>query len=53
MPMHGKEAMKETTTQPGGRSGSGTPKKKGPIGGPAHNPTKGGGINRATQGKGG
>ena len=53
MPMHGKAADKETSNQPGGRTGSGTPKKPGPIGSPAKNPLKGGGINRATEGKGG
>ena len=42
-------ASKEHNTQPQGRSGSGTPKKKGPIGSPAKNPTSGGGINRPTK----
>mgnify|MGYP001585284463 CR=1 FL=1 len=50
---HRVAASKEHNTQPQGRSGSETPKKKGPIGSPAKNPTKDGGVNRATQGSGG
>lgn len=43
--------MKESNNFKGGRSGSGTPiKRKQAVAG---NPTKGGGINRSTQGKGG
>lgn len=43
--------LKETNNYKGGRSGSKCPVKSGPVeGGIKHNPTKGGGINRATKG---
>lgn len=42
--------MKESNTQPQGRSGSKVPITSGPTKSVKHNPTKGGGINRATKG---
>jgi hypothetical protein len=41
-------AFKERSNHPQGRSGSGTPKKMGPVKSVGHNPVKKGGINRAT-----
>lgn len=46
-------SMKETSNQPQGRSGSKVGMKPGPATGRGQgNPTSGGGINRATKGKG-
>lgn len=42
--------MKETNTQKQGRSGGKVPILSGPAKNPKHNPTKSGGINRATKG---
>lgn len=42
--------MKEHNTQPQGRSGGKVPITSGPTKSVKHNPTKGGGINRATKG---
>jgi len=42
--------MKETNSQKQGRSGGKVPILTGPAKSPKHNPTKGGGINRATKG---
>jgi len=44
-------ASKEHNSQSQGRSGGGTMKLPGPVKSVAHNPLKGGGINRATSGK--
>lgn len=41
---------REHSNQPGGRSGSGTQKNKGPVKSAQGNPTKSGGINRPTKG---
>jgi hypothetical protein len=41
-------AMKERNNHLQGRSGSKVPIKAGPVKSVGHNPTKGGGINRAT-----
>lgn len=41
-------SSKETNNYKQGRSGAGTPMKKYGAGGRGGNPTKGGGINRAT-----
>ncbi len=41
-------SLKETNNQAGGKSGSGTPRKPGPVKSVATNPLKGGGINRST-----
>lgn len=41
--------LKETNNHKMGRSGSGTEKKSGPAKSPKHNPTKSGGITRATK----
>lgn len=50
----GKASCTITNNQSGGRSGSKMPIKSGPVlGGIKKNPTKGSGINRSTQGKGG
>lgn len=48
----GRVASKESNNQSQGRSGGDTKKLPGPVRSVAHNPTKGGGINRATQGRG-
>lgn len=42
----------EKNNQPQGRSGGETKKVGGVVGTLKHNPTQGGGINRATRGKG-
>lgn len=52
MPNAGKVDVKEQNNYKQGRSGGETMKKEGIVGSPKHNPTNGGGINRATQGKG-
>lgn len=55
MPNQGKVQYTEKNTYKEGRSGGETMKKAGPATGAGikHNPTNGGGINRATKGKGG
>lgn len=53
MPNQGKAPFTEHNNYSGGRSGATTPKLKGPIKSTSGNPTKGGGINRPTSGKGG
>jgi hypothetical protein len=45
-------ASKETSNQSQGRSGAETKKLGDVVGTVRHNPTHGGGINRATKGKG-
>ncbi len=45
-------SRKETNNQSQGRSGAETKKIGGVVGSVKHNPTQGGGINRATKGKG-
>jgi hypothetical protein len=55
MPMQGKVPVTEKNNYKEGRSGGETMKKMGPPVGNVRNPnpTKSGGINRATSGKGG
>ena len=53
MPYAGKVPLKEHNNHPQGRSGAKVPEKMGPaVGGASKhkNPTKSGGINRATKG---
>jgi hypothetical protein len=45
---YGKGVMKEKNNHSQGRSGAKVPIKAGTVSIPAKNPTKGGGINRAT-----
>jgi len=47
----GKAPLKETNNQSGGRSGGRAKELPGPAKSPKQNPTKGGGIFRATKGK--